>query len=57
MEEAQVAADDVVPISQSEDYVAMSPATALVTVPGGHFTHLDPFSLACAELRGALSAL
>jgi acetyl esterase/lipase len=51
------AADDVVPISQSEDYLAVSPATTLVTVPGGHFTHLDPASQACAELRRVLSVL
>jgi acetyl esterase/lipase len=49
--------DDVVPISQSEDYVAACPGTALVRVPGGHFTHLDPSSEACAALRRALAVL
>lgn len=49
--------DDVVPISQSEDYVAVSPSTRLVRVPGGHFEHLDPASVACHALRDALTAL
>lgn len=49
--------DDVVPMSQSEDYIAASPATALVKVPGGHFTHLDPSSEACATLRQVLADL
>ncbi|MCW2669051.1 MAG: hypothetical protein JWO27_948 [Frankiales bacterium] len=50
-------ADDVVPMSQSEDYVAVSPTTGLVRVPGGHFTHLDPSSDAWAAALTALTAL
>lgn len=49
--------DDVVPMSQSEDYVRASPDTVLVQVPGDHFTHLDPSSEACEVLRRALTAL
>ena len=49
--------DDVVPMSQSEEYVAVSPTTQLVKVPGGHFEHLDPASKACEELRKALATL
>ena len=53
--------DDTVPISQSQDYVAAATAkngvAHLVTVPGGHFEHLDPTSRACAALRDALSTL
>ena len=49
--------DDVVPLSQSTDYVAASPETLLVTVPGGHFEHLDPATEACDRLRQALTGL
>ena len=49
--------DDVVPMSQSEDYLTASPGTRLVRVPGGHFEHLEPASAACAALREALTAL
>ncbi len=49
--------DDIVPMSQSEDYVRASPTTQLVKVPGGHFTHLDPSSEAWAQALRALSAL
>ena len=53
--------DDIVPISQSEDYVAAATTkngdAHLVTVTGGHFEHLDPTSRACAALRDALSTL
>ena len=50
--------DDLVPISQSETYVAAAgPAAQLVRVPGGHFEHLDPASEACAVLREALERL
>lgn len=49
--------DDIVPISQSEDYVAASPSTQLVRVPGGHFEHLDPSTEAVAQLRKALATL
>jgi acetyl esterase/lipase len=49
--------DDVVPISQSADYLAATSHCMLVKVPGGHFTHLDPTSAACAALRKALEML
>ncbi len=49
--------DDIVPMSQSEDYVRASPTTQLVKVPGDHFTHLDPKSEAIAELHRALATL
>ena len=50
--------DDIVPISQSRDYVdAAGPGARLVEVPGGHFEHLDPTSEACAALRQALEQL
>lgn len=50
--------DDVVPLSQCEDYLAVADAgCSLVRVPGGHFEHLDPGSAACAALREALSGL
>jgi acetyl esterase/lipase len=49
--------DDVVPMSQSEDYVAASPDTKLVRVPGAHFTHLDPASEAWLAAVAALSQL
>jgi fermentation-respiration switch protein FrsA (DUF1100 family) len=49
--------DDIVPMSQSEDYVRASPGTVLVKVPGDHFTHLDPSSQACEALRRALTVL
>ncbi|HUR13010.1 MAG TPA: alpha/beta hydrolase [Mycobacteriales bacterium] len=45
--------DDVVPLSQSQDYAAASDAR-LVVVPGGHFAHLDPSSEAVAALLEAL---
>ena len=67
------AADDLVPISQSEAYVRAAaraapgvrvvrpapagPPARLVRVPGDHFAHLDPRSPAVAELRRALQVL
>ena len=48
------AGDDLVPISQSEEYAAASGAR-LVRVPGAHFEHLDPASEACAAMRDALA--
>ena len=48
-------ADTLVPISQSETYLAAAgPAARLVRVPGEHFAHLDPRSPALDELRRAL---
>lgn len=49
--------DDIVPLSQSEDYVAASPSTVLHKVPGDHFTHLDPTSEAWRTALAALSSL
>ena len=50
------AGDDLVPIGQSETYVAAAgPVARLVRVPGAHFEHLDPASAACAAMRGALA--
>ena len=47
--------DDLVPISQSETYVAASDTAELVTFSGGHFEHLDPASRACELMREALT--
>jgi acetyl esterase/lipase len=48
--------DDLVPLSQSETYVAAAgPVATLVRVPGAHFEHLDPRSEACAAMRDALA--
>jgi pimeloyl-ACP methyl ester carboxylesterase len=48
--------DDLVPISQSEKYVAAAGSDArLVRFDGGHFEHLDPASQACAAMREALA--
>jgi acetyl esterase/lipase len=47
--------DDLVPISQSEAYVAASDTARLVTFEGGHFEHLDPASRACQLMRQALA--
>jgi fermentation-respiration switch protein FrsA (DUF1100 family) len=50
--------DDVVPLSQSEDYLAVAGAgCSLHRVPGGHFEHLDPGTAAGAALREALDRL
>ena len=53
--------DSTVPLSQSQDYLAAATAQGgdvrLVPVPGGHMTHLDPRSAACAALRDALATL
>lgn len=49
--------DDIVPISQSQEYLAATTDCTLVKVPGDHFTHLDPTSQACDELRKALETL
>ena len=48
--------DDLVPLSQSETYVAAAGSGArLVRFDGGHFEHLDPRSEACAAMRDALA--
>lgn len=49
--------DAIVPMSQSEDYLAVAQDCTLVRVPGDHFTHLDPKTKACEELRKALATL
>ena len=53
--------DDLVPLSQSEAYVAAAVGAGddsrLVQVPGGHFDHLDPATPAGEALRSALEAL
>lgn len=53
--------DDRVPLTQSQTYVQAAVAAGddarLVTVPGGHFEHLDPASPACQALREALATL
>jgi acetyl esterase/lipase len=53
--------DDVVPISQSEQYVAAARAagddSVLVRVEGGHMVHLDPCSAALRALHDALADL
>ena len=52
------AADDDVPIAQSEAYVARAGADArLVRLPGGHMEHVDPASAAGDALRAALRVL
>ncbi len=54
-------ADDVVPLRQSRSYLAAAQEAGddvrLVTVPGGHFVHLDPGTEAIAALRTALDEL
>lgn len=53
--------DDVVPVTQSEHYLAASTAAGddvvLERVTGGHYVHLDPASEACARMRAALAPL
>lgn len=49
--------DSIVPISQSEAYVAADPSARLERVPGDHFAHLDPTSPAIAALVRALAGL
>jgi acetyl esterase/lipase len=50
--------DEVVPISQSEAYVARAgDAARLVRLPGGHDEHLDPGSSELAAVREALARL
>jgi acetyl esterase/lipase len=55
------AADDTVPLAQSEDYVAAATAAGdaarLRTYAGGHFEHLEPRGEAADLLREALTAL
>jgi acetyl esterase/lipase len=47
--------DDLVPLSQSQAYVAASDTARLLTFDGGHFEHLDPASRACELMRQALA--
>lgn len=50
--------DDIVPISQSERYVAAAGATAtLVQVEGGHFGVIDPASSAWSAIVGVLDSI
>jgi acetyl esterase/lipase len=53
--------DDVVPISQSETYVAAAKKAgdkaSLVVTSGDHYSHLDPTSEACAKMRDALATM
>nr|MDP9466930.1 S9 family peptidase [Actinomycetota bacterium] len=50
--------DDVVPVAQSEAYVALAgDAARLVRLPGGHSGHLDPAGAEVAALRDALGGL
>jgi fermentation-respiration switch protein FrsA (DUF1100 family) len=52
------AADDVVPLRQSEAYVARAgAAAALQVVPGDHFTVIDPADEGWTLVRDALPAL
>jgi acetyl esterase/lipase len=50
--------DDIVPLSQSETYVAAAKKagddSTLAVVPGDHFSHIDPTSEACVRMRQAL---
>jgi pimeloyl-ACP methyl ester carboxylesterase len=51
-------ADDIVPISQSESYVAAAAGRAtLCEVPGDHFTVIDPQHESWATVRSALPDL
>lgn len=51
-------ADDPVPVTQSEAYVAGAGGAArLVRLPGGHREHVDPASAEVAALREALAVL
>ena len=53
------AGDDLVPISQSETYLAAATAAGdrcmLERVAGDHFAHLDPASEACERMRASLA--
>lgn len=53
--------DDVVPIAQSETYVRDAKAAGddsrLEVVPGDHFSHIDPTSVAVQKLRDVLATL
>jgi len=52
------AADNLVPISQSETYVAAAgSSSSLARFEGDHFQHLDPTSEACDLMRAALATL
>ena len=45
--------DQIVPRSQADAYLARFPGTAVVTVPGGHFDLVAPWSAAFPALLGA----
>jgi acetyl esterase/lipase len=53
--------DDIVPVSQSETYVKDATAAGdnsrLEVVPGDHFSHIDPTSVACERMREALATM
>jgi dipeptidyl aminopeptidase/acylaminoacyl peptidase len=53
--------DDIVPVSQSETYVRDAAAAGddsrLEIVPGDHFSHIDPKSVACQRMRDALATM
>jgi acetyl esterase/lipase len=49
--------DDIVPVSQSEEYLAVAMECSLEQVPGDHYAHLDPATPAIAALRTALATL
>jgi acetyl esterase/lipase len=53
--------DDVVPLSQSQTYVAAATKAGdkagLIVTSGDHFSHLDPASESCAKLRDALATM
>jgi acetyl esterase/lipase len=53
--------DDIVPVSQSRDYVSAATDagdhSSLAIVPGDHFSHIDPTSIACQRLRDALATM
>jgi acetyl esterase/lipase len=53
--------DDIVPIGQSETYVAQATAVGdtsrLEVVPGTHLSHIEPDSAACERLRDTLGTM
>jgi acetyl esterase/lipase len=53
--------DAIVPVSQSEIYVRDATKagdnSTLALVPGNHFSHIDPKSVACQRMREALTTM